>query len=384
MLDAEADSTEAFVVTEPVEGRNLEEHVRATGPLSAPELARLAAGLRDVLEAVHAADVVHRDLKLSNVLVTPRGPVLIDFGIAQSADDVRVTSGNLVVGTPGYLAPELLADAEPSAVSDWWGWAAVLDAVLARSQAGDIDVVALGPLTAGALRAALDPDPTLRALPDDVVADLQDAAEHGDSPPPTEVLAPRAIAHEPATRVIGNDGSTRAFAAPPGGLVVDDDGYRDGDGYGYSAGSDRGHRGEGPEVVEPAYLASDPRRRTGSILALALLAGGAALCPGLSILVVLVALVLFRTVGSAVDALQARRVRRGGVGRTDAARAVAASPSHLLRALVGLVPSLLVGARVVVVVGGVLWWALGSDRLVVPSRGPPNASLKPSPGTPAD
>lgn len=387
VLDAEADSTEAFVVTELVDGRNLEEHVRATGPLSAPELARLADGLRDVLEAVHAAGVVHRDLKPSNVLVTPRGPVLIDFGIAQSADDVRVTSGNLVVGTPGYLAPELLADAEPSAVSDWWGWAAVLafaatgrapfgvrpmDAVLARSQAGDVDVVGLGPLTAGALRAALDPDPTLRALPDDVVADLQDAAEHGDSPPPTEVLAPRAIAHEPATRVIGNDGSTRAFAAPPGGFGDDgdDDGYRDGDGYGYGAGSDGGHRGEGPEVVEPAYVASDPRRRTGSILALALLAaGGAALCPGLSILVVLVALVLFRTVGSAVDALQARRVRRGGVGRADAARAVAASPWHLLRALVGLVPSLLLGASVVVVVGGVLWWALGSDRLVVPSRG---------------
>jgi len=414
VLDAEADSTEAFVVTELVDGRNLEEHVRATGPLSAPELARLADGLRDVLEAVHAAGVVHRDLKPSNVLVTPRGPVLIDFGIAQSADDVRVTSGNLVVGTPGYLAPELLADAEPSAVSDWWGWAAVLafaatgrppfgsrpmDAVLARSRAGDVDVVGLGPLTAGALRAALDPDPSLRALPDDVVADLDEAAEHGDSPPPTEVLTARVAgagwspapvpatavlqtppgsAHsggsqnradfaelggsDPATRVIANDGRTRAFAATPG-----DDAGND-DGYGY--GSDGGYPGEGPDVAEPAYVAPRPRRRTGSILALALLAVvGAALFPGVTAAVVTIAVLVFRTVGSAVDALHARRERRGGVGRADAARAVAESPWHLLRALVGLLPSQLVGASVVVVVGGVLWWALGTDRLVVASMG---------------
>lgn len=422
VLDAEADSTEAFVVTELVDGRNLEEHVRAGGPLSAAELARLADGLRDVLEAVHAAGVVHRDLKPSNVLITKDGPVLIDFGIAQAADDARVTSGNLVVGTPGYLAPELLADAEPSAVSDWWGWAAVLayaatgrppfgtrpmDAVLARSRAGDVDVVGLGPLTAGALRAALDPDPTLRALPDDVVADLEEAAEHGDSPPPTEVLpahvagagaATAAVlrvpagsvppaggppgaadawpappgAGDPATRIIPND--TRAFAAVPEHDEHDEydeyDEYDD-DGDGHGGGrSGADHPGEGPDVAEPGYVAPHPLRRTGSVLALALLAvTGAALYPGLTVLAVLVALVLFRTVGSAVDALQARRERRGGVGRADAARAVAASPWHLLRALVGLLPSLLVGASVVVVVGGVLWWALGTDRLVVPSMG---------------
>ena len=65
------------------------------------DLLDLAEGLRDTLEAVHGAGVVHRDLKPSNVLVTDDGPVLIDFGIAQAADDSRMTSAGLVLGTPG-------------------------------------------------------------------------------------------------------------------------------------------------------------------------------------------------------------------------------------------------------------------------------------------
>ena len=411
VLDAEADSTEAFVVTELVDGPNLDEKVRATGPLSAAQLVRLADGLRDALEAVHAAGVVHRDLKPSNVLMTVSGPVLIDFGIAQAADDPRLTSTNLVVGTPGYLAPELLADGEPSAVTDWWGWAAVLafaatgrppfgtrpmDAVLARSRAGDVDVIGLGPLTAGALRAALEPDPTLRALPDDVVADLEEAAENGDSPPPTQVLeafaappltavqappaaatavlrSPRAAADPehlagPGDRGV-SDGHTRAFA--PGTTDEGGGGRADGGGAdGGWDGSPDGDPGGGAGVDEAGYVPPVPRRRTGTVLALALLAVvGAALYPGVTAIVVALAAIVFRTVGSALGGLQDRRERRGGVGRGDTVRAVVASPWHLLRALVGLVPSLVVAASLVVVVGGVAWWALGTDRLVIAARG---------------
>ena len=394
VLDAEIDSTEAFVVTELVDGLNLEEHVRAHGPVPASELARLATGLRDVLEAVHAAGVVHRDLKPSNVLVTDDGPVLIDFGIAQAADDARMTSVNLVVGTPGYLAPELLADAEPSAVTDWWGWAAVLafaatgrapfgtrpiEAVLARSRAGDVDVIGLGPLTAGALSAALDPDPSLREMPDDVVADLDEAAAHGDALAPTQVLtrtvgaaqtaAPAAAVAATTAIDVANDGSTRAFgvvppeAAPAYAAPAYGAPAYGASAYGAPADTD-------PADAEPAYTAPKSRRRVGSVLALALLTTmAAALYPGVAAAVTVAAALVFRTVGSTVDALHARRERRGGVGRADTARAVAASPWHLLRALVGLVPSLLLSASVVVIVDGVLWWALASDRLVIGSQG---------------
>ncbi|WP_231583631.1 serine/threonine-protein kinase [Cellulomonas sp. A375-1] len=197
VLDAEADSTEAFIVTELVAGPNLEEHVRASGPLALTELHELAAGLFDALAAVHAAGVVHRDLKPTNVLVTSDGPVLIDFGIAQAAGDdaAQITSAGLVVGTPGYLAPELLGGAEPSPATDLWGLAAViafaatgrppfgvrpLQAVLARASAGEVDVDGLGPLTADALRRALDPDPDSRLDGDDLIAALAVVAVDGD------------------------------------------------------------------------------------------------------------------------------------------------------------------------------------------------------------
>ncbi|WP_164983991.1 serine/threonine-protein kinase, partial [Cellulomonas endophytica] len=173
VLDAEADSTEAFLVTELVGGQDLEARVRRDGPLDAPDLALLAEGLLDALRAVHDAGVVHRDLKPSNVMVTRDGPVLIDFGIAQSADDTRLTSTGLVVGTPGYLAPELADGGEPSVASDLWGWAAVVAfaatgrppfgrgsavAVLDRTRAGAAELPGVGPRTAAALRAALHPD----------------------------------------------------------------------------------------------------------------------------------------------------------------------------------------------------------------------------------
>jgi len=388
ILDAEADSTEAFVVTELIEGLTLEEHVRATGALTAAELARLADGLRGALEAVHAAGVVHRDLKPSNVLLTAAGPVLIDFGIAQAAGDPRLTSTNLVVGTPGYLAPELLADAEPSAVTDWWGWAALLayaatgrepfgtrpmDAVLARSRAGDVDVVGLGPLTAGALRAALDPDPSLRSLPEELVTDLEDAATNGDAPPPTQVLPatyPPAFASPPAaaspppppTAVLHTSGGSAYPGTSQNGPDFAEPDLDVGDGDG--DGDDGGGAGLG------GYVSVAAVPRVGSVLALGALAvAAAASYPGVTAIAVGAGLVVFRTVGSAVDALHARRERRGGVGRADAARAVAASPWHLVRALVALVPSALVGASVAVIVGGVLWWALGTEKIVVAARG---------------
>ncbi|MBX9244470.1 serine/threonine protein kinase, partial [Actinotalea ferrariae] len=155
VLDAEIEADEAFVVTELVEGDDLAARVRSRGPLTPVELADLAERLRGAVAVVHEAGVLHRDLTPGNVMVTDRGPVLIDFGIAQAVDDLRVTSTGLVMGTPGYLAPELLEGAAPSEDGDWWSWAALLalaatgrppfggpplQAVLARARAGEPDL----------------------------------------------------------------------------------------------------------------------------------------------------------------------------------------------------------------------------------------------------
>ncbi|UFU07207.1 serine/threonine-protein kinase [Ruania halotolerans] len=189
VLDAEADSAEAFIVTELINGQSLEESVREHGPLDAEELTELADGLATALEAIHAVGVVHRDLKPGNVMLTDDGPVVIDFGISQLADDPRLTRAGMVTGTPGYVDPEVMRGADPGHVGDWWGWAAVLvfaatgrgpfgrgPGVLLRVESGRVDTDGLAPRVAQVLRRALHPDPERRMKPASVRQALADHA----------------------------------------------------------------------------------------------------------------------------------------------------------------------------------------------------------------
>ncbi|MDD9206137.1 serine/threonine-protein kinase, partial [Georgenia sp. 10Sc9-8] len=200
VMDADVDAVRPFVVTELVHGPTLEQDVAAGGPFAPDELLTLGHGLADALEAIHAVGVVHRDLKPGNVMLSDHGPVLIDFGIAQVADDARLTQTGMVTGTPGYLAPEVIDGGEPEPEGDWWAWAAVLvfaatgrppfgrgpyAAVLARVSTGQVDTAGLEPRLARALRAALAPDPARRLDRDGVLEVLSG----GEAPAPTTVLA---------------------------------------------------------------------------------------------------------------------------------------------------------------------------------------------------
>jgi hypothetical protein len=90
-------------------------------------VARLAEQLLSALESAHAAGIVHRDVKPSNIMVLPNGRVkLTDFGIAQSLDDPKLTSSGVLVGSPSFMAPERISGAEADAASDLWALAAVL------------------------------------------------------------------------------------------------------------------------------------------------------------------------------------------------------------------------------------------------------------------
>ena len=83
--------------------------VADSGPLDERSALTLARQLVDALGAAHDNGVVHRDVKPSNVMLGVRGRVtLTDFGIAQAADDPRLTTTGSLVGSPGYLAPERL------------------------------------------------------------------------------------------------------------------------------------------------------------------------------------------------------------------------------------------------------------------------------------
>ena len=236
VLDAELDGEGAFVVTELIEGRTLEDEVDQGGPLDAVDLFELADQLAAALEAVHLAGVVHRDLKPSNVMITQNGPVIIDFGIAAALGDAAtaLTSPGLVIGTPGYLAPELIGGADPTPESDWWSWAALLafaatgrppfgvrptDLVLRRSREGRADLVGLPARTARALAGALQADPGVRFGPTQVAQALRRDAEEAAFA--AELAdAPLAGSAEATQRIVVNPGGgtdregTRVVGAP--------------------------------------------------------------------------------------------------------------------------------------------------------------------------
>jgi len=126
ILDADVTGDAPYIVTRYVPGRTLEDVVRTVGPLRGQALDRLAGGLAEAIAAIHAAGVVHRDLKPGNVMLVDGQPVVIDFGIAHVPDSTRLTQTGMVMGTPGYLAPEVIEGQASSGASDVHSWGATV------------------------------------------------------------------------------------------------------------------------------------------------------------------------------------------------------------------------------------------------------------------
>ncbi|MFF9841061.1 bifunctional serine/threonine-protein kinase/ABC transporter substrate-binding protein [Streptomyces sp. NPDC013740] len=103
---ADPDAPEPWMATAFVPGPSLGEAVRAHGPLPERSVRILGGAVARALAAVHAAGLVHRDVKPGNILLAVDGPRLIDFGIARVTGETGLTSADMVVGTPGFLAPE--------------------------------------------------------------------------------------------------------------------------------------------------------------------------------------------------------------------------------------------------------------------------------------
>ncbi|MFJ3601385.1 ABC transporter substrate-binding protein [Streptomyces anulatus] len=106
VLGADTEDREPWLATAFVPGPSLAEVVGAGGALPTTTVRALGSRLADALVAVHAAGLIHRDVKPGNVLLALDGPRLIDFGIARHEGATALTTTGAVIGTPGYLAPE--------------------------------------------------------------------------------------------------------------------------------------------------------------------------------------------------------------------------------------------------------------------------------------
>ncbi|MBF9067208.1 protein kinase [Streptacidiphilus sp. NEAU-YB345] len=123
---AHSEDDAVWMATAYVPGVTLSEGVATHGPLAAPAVTALGAGLAEALAAIHAVGVFHRDLKPSNVLLATDGPRVIDFGISVVTDASALTDTGALIGTPGFMSPEQLTGQPFGPASDVFSLAAVL------------------------------------------------------------------------------------------------------------------------------------------------------------------------------------------------------------------------------------------------------------------
>ncbi|NJP27933.1 serine/threonine protein kinase [Microbispora sp. SCL1-1] len=221
-----------WIIMELVEGRSLEQVIDEEGPLPPRLVAEIGYDLLGALRAAHAQDILHRDVKPANVLLTETGRVVLtDFGIAKALGDHALTQTGMVIGSPGYTAPERARGEYTGPESDLWSLGATLyfavegrpayeRATVGETLAALMTEEADPPAQAGALRPVLDgllvKDHTARLTPERAAAMLRLIA---DTPTGSIPAVPPAPARDATARPDGNASAAR----PAGGNVPEDD-----------------------------------------------------------------------------------------------------------------------------------------------------------------
>lgn len=134
IYDVAEEDGRPWIIMELVPSRSLEKILASDGPLSPRRACRIGQQLLAALAHAHEAGVLHRDVKPGNVLIAhePDGEraVLTDFGIAQFAGDPRLTQTGMVMGSPGFTAPERIRGGTATPASDLWSLGATLFAAV--------------------------------------------------------------------------------------------------------------------------------------------------------------------------------------------------------------------------------------------------------------
>ncbi|WP_326644758.1 protein kinase [Streptosporangium sp. NBC_01755] len=222
--DAIIEDGSPWIIMELVQARSLEQVIEEEGPLPPRLVAEIGADLLGALRAAHAQGVLHRDVKPGNVLITESGRVVLtDFGIAKAEGDTNLTKTGMVIGSPGYTAPERARGEHNGPESDLWSLGATLyfavegrpayeRASVAETLAALMSEQVDPPTQAGPLRPVLEQllekDHTARLTTSQAGAMLRavaDTPSHlADSIPPTPA-PPFAPSHPTSETPFGQD-----------------------------------------------------------------------------------------------------------------------------------------------------------------------------------
>nr|WP_263641794.1 serine/threonine protein kinase [Microbispora cellulosiformans] len=197
VLHADLAGNQPYIVSEFVPGPSLRQLVDREGPRRGAALERLAISTATALAAIHRAGITHRDFKPANVLMGPEGPVVIDFGVARAFDSPQATATGASIGTPAYLAPEVLSGGTAGAPADMFAWGVTM-------------------VFAATGRPAFGAD----SIPSVITRILRDEPDLGDLAAPLRDIVAACLSKDPATRPSAQEivaqltGQSHSIAAP--------------------------------------------------------------------------------------------------------------------------------------------------------------------------